>query len=163
MSDVRMNSEERKALIAELVKRTLPSLVLFARQWEHDSVDDIVQDAFIRLMNQSEMPQNPVAWLFTVIRNQSNNFVRSQKRRKNRESASIIARNSWFQAESKEQQLIHELESLPMEYREIIVSKIWGKLTFEQIGTMLESSRSSVHRKYNEGLAILKERLENHG
>jgi hypothetical protein len=33
-------------------------------------------------------------------------------------------------------------------------------LTFEQIAAMTGSSKSSAHRKYNEGLALLKKKLE---
>ena len=50
------------------------------------------------------------------------------------------------------------MEELFQHEREIVVAHIWGGLTFEQIGKMLGSSKSSVHRKYYEGLARLKEK-----
>jgi len=56
--------------------------------------------------------------------------------------------------------MIRTLESLDLEYREIIVAKIWGGLTFEEIAAMTGSSRSGVHRKYQEGIRILGERIK---
>jgi RNA polymerase sigma factor (sigma-70 family) len=151
---------ERENLIAELVRTRLPALVVFARQWKHDSVEDIVQEAFIRLMRLPELPQDPVAWLFATIRNASNYHLRVQKRRKCCENASRAEKTPWFGPTESENELVAELQSLPLDYRTVIVAKIWGNLTFEQIAAMTGSSRSSAHRKYNDGLALLQKRLE---
>ena len=112
-------------------------------------------------MRLAEPPQDPVAWLFAAVRNGSNHHLRVRKaaqmprerarwRRKDRGSARRKARD----------ELVAELQSLPFDYRTVIVAKIWGNLTFEQIAAMTGSSRSSAHRKYNEGLALLKRKLE---
>ena len=151
---------ERENLIAELVRTRLPALVLFARQWKHDSAEDVVQEAFIRLMRRAEPPQDPVAWLFAAVRNASNQHLRAVKRRKCRENASLAEKKPWFGTTEGENELVAELQSLPFEYRMVIVAKIWGNLTFEQIAAMSGSSRSSAHRMYNEGLALLKKKLE---
>lgn len=156
----RMTDGDREKLIAELVGTRLPALVLFARQWKHDSAEDIVQEAFIRLMRLVEPPQDPVGWLFAAVRNASNQHLRAEKRRRCRENASLAEKKPWFGPCEGENELVAELESLPLDYRTVIVAKIWGNLTFEQIAAMTGSSRSSAHRKYNEGLALLKKRLE---
>ncbi|MHC4355143.1 MAG: RNA polymerase sigma factor [Planctomycetota bacterium] len=45
-------------------------LMLYARQWNADQqAEDIVQDAFIRLLKQRKCPDNIRAWLFRVVRN----------------------------------------------------------------------------------------------
>ena len=69
-----MNDNE--ARIEELVHTRLADLVLFAKQWKHTTAEDIVQEAFLKLMKQKVFPDNPIAWLYTVIRNISNNEVR---------------------------------------------------------------------------------------
>jgi DNA-directed RNA polymerase specialized sigma24 family protein len=49
---------------------------------------------------------------------------------------------------------------LPIEQREVIVARLWGGLTFEQIAELASVSSSSVHRWYVAGLASLRERLD---
>ncbi len=151
---------DRENLIAGLVRTKLPALVLFARQWKHDSAEDIVQEAFIRLMRLVEPPQDPVAWLFAAFRNESNLHLPTQKRRRCRENTSLADKKPWFCRTEGENELVAELQSLPLYYRTVIVAKIWGNLTFEQIAATTGLSRSSAHRKYNEGLALLRKRLE---
>ena len=155
-----MNEGDRDKLIAELVLTKLPALVLFARQWKHDSAEDVVQEAFLRLMRLAEPPQAPVAWLFAAVRNASNQHLRVQRRRKNRENVSLAEKKPWFSPAEGEGELVAELQSLPFNCRTVIVAKIWGNLTFEQIAATIGSSKSSAHRKYNEGLALLKKKWE---
>jgi RNA polymerase sigma-70 factor (ECF subfamily) len=155
-----MNEGDRENLITELVCAKLPALVLFARQWKHDSAEDVVQEAFLRLMRLADPPQDPVAWLFAAVRNASNQHLRTQKRRKNRESLSQEDKRPWFTTANGDGELIAELQSLPLTYRTVIVAKIWGNLTFEQIAGLIGLSKSSAHRVYDEGLALLRKKWE---
>jgi RNA polymerase sigma-70 factor (ECF subfamily) len=155
-----MDEGDREKLIEELVRTKLPALVLFARQWKHDSAEDVVQEAFVRLMRLAEPPHDPVAWLFAVVRNGSNHHLRTQNRRKCHENLSLAEKKPWFSPAEGENELVAELQSLPFDCRTVIVAKIWGNLTFEQIAAMTGSSKSSAHRKYNEGLALLKKKWE---
>ena len=152
-----MNPDDKRQLIQELVRDRLPALVLYARQWKHGDAEDVVQDAFLKLYQQDPLPAEPVAWLFAVIRNDSNNHLRSQKRRKQRELERPLFQNTDDLPDERE--LIEALQSLPQEHREIITAKIWGGLSFEQIAAIYGSSRSSTHRKYQEGIELLRERI----
>ena len=151
-----MNDDKRR-LIQELMRDRLSALVLFARQWKHDCAEDLVQDAFLKLYQQDPVPAEPLAWLFAVIRNDSNNYVRSQKRRQKRERERPLFRSSDEPGDSQE--LMDALQSLPQEHREIITAKIWGGLSFDQIAAIYEMSRSGAHRKYHEGIELLRERI----
>jgi len=153
-----MNECDRDKLITELVRTKLPVLVLFARQWQHDSAEDVVQEAFLRLMRLADPPQDPVAWLFAAVRNGSNQHHRARNRQKIRENLSRGEKTPWFNPAEDEDELVAELQSLPFDCRTVIVAKIWGELTFEQIADMTGSSRSAAHRKYNEGLARLRKK-----
>ena len=159
------NMTENEARIEELVHTRLPDLVLFAKQWKHSPAEDIVQEAFLKLMKQATkqkgFPDNPVAWLYTTVRNLSNNEHRSHHRRKRRE-LEVQTGKCLFEVPDTEQkeeveQLIRKLESLDLEYREVIVAKIWGGLTFEEIAEVTGASRSAVHRKWQEGIRRLRE------
>ena len=56
----------------ELLSRNLDehsaALVLFAQQW-CATPEDVVQEAFIQLMQQRPLPNNVVGWLYRVVRN----------------------------------------------------------------------------------------------
>ena len=49
---------------------------------------------------------------------------------------------------------------LPLAWREVIVARIWGGLTFEQIARLVGCSLTSAYRRYHDGLAEMKERVE---
>jgi RNA polymerase sigma-70 factor (ECF subfamily) len=155
---------ENESRIEELIHARIADLVLFAKQWKHGCAEDVVQEAFLSLMQQKVFPDNPVAWLFTTVRNLSNNELRSQHRRKRREFHAQESKGLFDVPDSAQKEeidcLIQKLESLGLEYREIIVAKIWGGLTFEEIAAMVGTSRSGVHRRYQEGIQRLKEELE---
>ena len=44
------NGENGSELVA-IIKSQLPALLLFARQWPHDSPEDVVQESFMRHTN----------------------------------------------------------------------------------------------------------------
>ena len=146
-----------------MIQTQLPALLLFARQWPHDSPEDIVQEAFMRLLELPEPPENVTAWLFTVVRNLSNNHIRAEKRRKNRELRKSSQVSPWFvtpcETNENHTELIEQLQQLPFQYREVIVAKIWGKLTFDQIAAIQGTSTSSAHRAYQTGIRLLQEKM----
>ena len=52
------------------------------------------------------------------------------------------------------------LAELPLDLREVIVARLWGGLTFEEIAALVGCSLPTAHRRYHTGLAQLRERLE---
>ena len=48
---------------------------------------------------------------------------------------------------------------LPADQREIIVARLWGGLSFEEIAQLAGESTSTVYRCYQRGLTALRERL----
>ena len=51
------------------------------------------------------------------------------------------------------------LRELPDEQREIIVLRVWGQMTFEEVAAALDISPNTAASRYRYGLAKLKERL----
>ena len=150
-------------LLVTLLERHAAPLELYAAQWTSEAAD-VVQDALIQLARQQPEPENTVAWLYRVVRNGAISAARSHQRRRKRE-AEIATRNpSWFLASHTNQLDAHEateaLRTLPEEQREVIVARIWGGLSFEEIAEVVDISSSAAHRRYVAGLAALKERLE---
>jgi RNA polymerase sigma-70 factor (ECF subfamily) len=154
-----MNMTPRQ--IADLIAAHAAALVLFARQWS-DSPEDAVQDAFCKLVTLAQPPDDPTAWLFTVVRNGAIDAGRSRRRRARREQ-SVARPVRWF-AEPQVDGLdaaaaVAALESLHPDQREVIVARLWGGLTLEQVATAADCSVSTAHRRYEAGIQALRERL----
>lgn len=147
--------------IADLIASHSAALALFARQW-CDSPEDAVQDAFCKLVRRSAPPGDPVAWLFRVVRTTAIDRGRADRRRAKRE-ANTAKPERWF-AEREVEGLdadaaVAALESLPAELREVIVARLWGGMTLEQVAAVAGCSLTTTHRRYEAGIAALRERL----
>ena len=147
--------------LAELMDAHAPALVLFARQW-CSAPEDAVQDAFCKLATLGAEPGDALAWIYRVVRNRAIDTGRSERRRQRRET--IAARPvRWFVEPAIDgldaEVAVAALESLPTGQREVIVARLWGGMTFEQIGAVTRCSASSAHRRFESGLALLRERL----
>jgi RNA polymerase sigma-70 factor (ECF subfamily) len=142
------------------------ALVLFARQW-CDAPEDIVQDAFVALARQEDPPERAVSWLFRVVRNGAIAAARQSHRRRSREwraaGSEAATDESWFAATDDRIDAEHAtrlLAELDDELRAVIVARLWGGLTFEEIGRLQGCSQTTAHRRYQAGLARLHARLE---
>lgn len=149
-------------LLDRLLRENAAALELFASQWTK-TPEDCVQEAFIQLVKQKQLPDRIVPWLFRVVRNGAISQRRATQRRQLHESAAANERPSWFQATENhlidDESLTDALRSLSDDHREVIVAKLWGGLSYEQIAEVIGVSRSSAHRRYEDGLRILRERL----
>ncbi len=149
-------------LLGRLIDRHAPALELFARQW-CDSAEDVVQEAFVRLAGQDPTPMEPLAWLFRVVRNGAVNAGIASRRRKRHEKSAAATGTAWFHADTGfefEPELVQAtLATLPIDQREVIVAHLWGGLSFQEIAVLIDSSRSSVHRRYQAGIVTLREIL----
>jgi RNA polymerase sigma factor (sigma-70 family) len=148
--------------LGQLISAHAAALALYARQW-CAIPEDIVQEAFLKLVTQATPPTNPVPWLYCVVRNGAISASRMARRRHHYEGLAATESEAWFQP-SEHSRLDAEtacaaLQNLPIEQREIIVAHLWGGLTFEQIGELVGSSASTAHRWYMAGLSALRERL----
>ena len=149
--------------ISELVRVWTPRLLLFARQWT-GSADDAVQEAFLNLYRLRTKPDDAVAWLFKATRNAAISGQRSGTRRKQRESTFALAAPNWFEPTGENrldaETVTEKLWELPPELREVVIARLWGELTFEQIAATTETSTATAYRRYNEAIAALRRCLK---
>ena len=150
-------------LLGRLLDEQGGALALYAAQWT-DAADDCVQEALIELAAQRELPANPVAWLYRVVRNRAISHWRSSRRREQREELASRLRPREGEAPAEPavdpRELAAALEALDEPLREAVVARTWGGLGFEQIAELAGCSVSTAHRRYEAGLAALRERLE---
>jgi RNA polymerase sigma factor (sigma-70 family) len=149
-------------LLGRLFDRHAAVLELFARQW-CDCSEDVVQEALIELAGQARMPDGPAAWLYRVVRNKAISASRSSQRRRRHETAVVGGRSEMFDRSPADRidadVATAALESLSIELREVVVARIWGGLTFQQIGRLVGVSDSAAHRRYEAALVALRQKL----
>ena len=139
-------------------------LRLYARQWCEAGADDVVQEAFVQLARQTTVPHEPAAWLFRVVRNGALTARRSAARRRRHEATAAGRRPDWFESRPESRidgaAAVAALSDLADDVREVVVAHLWGGLTFEQVAELVGASSSTAHRRYEQGLKTLRERLE---
>ena len=149
-------------LLATLFDEHAAALELYAAQWTGSSAD-VVQEAFIELARQQTLPNSIVPWLYRVVRNRAISTARSAGRRRKHESTAAGMNETWFSpsqgAAIDAKTATEALRSLPHEQSEVVVARVWGGLSFEQIADVVGISSSSAHRRYQAALAALRERL----
>lgn len=148
-------------LLSRLLDEHSAALVLYAQQ-SCAQPEDVVQEAFIRLMRQRPAPENVVGWLYRVVRNLAISASQASGRRARHESAASCRSEPWFMPQREDaidaRAAVAALESLPAEEREVIVLRIWGGQSFEQIAELIGKSTSTAHRRYEMGLKSLREK-----
>ena len=155
-----MPSIEPDAL-GRLYRQHAPALLLYARQWPGNG-EDLVHDAFVKLARQSPPPARVLPWLYRVVRNTALAAHRAAVRRRRREGVTG-APEVWFAAVDDQldaQEAVRRLAVLALELREVIVARIWGGLTFEEIAKLVGCSLPTAHRRYQAGLTELRERMD---
>jgi RNA polymerase sigma-70 factor (ECF subfamily) len=144
-----------------------PKLLLCARHWTRSLADaeDVVQEAFVRFWrHQRGLPGDPMALLVTSVRRAAFDLARREGRRAAREErAGWVDAESFFHAsldgDERRTAIENALRRIPVEQREVLVLKIWGELTFEQIAAELELSPNTAASRYRYALAALRKEL----
>jgi RNA polymerase sigma factor (sigma-70 family) len=147
--------------LGRLYREHSPALRLYARQWPGGS-EDLVQDAFVKLAQQSPAPDQVLPWLYRVVRNGALSASRGAARRRRREDRAS-APEAWFAAADDRidgREATRLLADLPLEQREVVVARIWGGLTFDEVARLAGCSLPTAHRRYQAGLTALRERLK---
>lgn len=154
------------ATLAAAFDAHAPALVLYARQIVPPGIaEDIVQDAFLRLMAQPRAVDNVKAWLFATVRHAALDAARADRRRDRRHRAVAAAAPQTLEADPAAPldaaTAAEALAALPQDVREVIVLRVWAQMTFQDIAATQGVPLSAAYRMYQSGLEQLRLRLEN--
>jgi RNA polymerase sigma factor (sigma-70 family) len=149
-------------MLGRLLDRHAAPLELYARQL-CNCPEDAVQEAFVELARQPAVPENITPWLYRVVRNKAISASRAARRHKSHESQAAGRRRAWFEPSPGDAldavTAMTVLKDLPPMEREVVVARIWGGLTFQQIGELIDTTDSTAHRHYESALAVLRQKL----
>ncbi len=134
-----------------------------------DQAEDAVHDAFARLVRtKPQIDGDMTAYVFAAVRNAAMDQVRQRGR------APVTVETVFDHAaaapeigpeltalDSERDRLIRNaLEALPDDQREIVVMKIYGGLTFGQIGEALDLPLQTVASRYRRTLGQMRRQME---
>ena len=126
--------------------------------------EDAVQEAFVSLACQTQLPADPLAWLVRVTRTRLLPGPRGRRRRDAREVSHPST--PWFDCNRLSvhrrldaDEVTRALQDIDSPDREIIVMHLWGEMTFESIADVIGGSKASAHRSYQRGLQQLKKQF----
>jgi RNA polymerase sigma-70 factor (ECF subfamily) len=147
----------------EWLARHGPALLLYARQWAGSVADaeDAVQDGFVRFWRAKSRARSSTAYLYACVRSAAIDVARSHCSRRRREGAEAEASASLFDPAQAElaDQVEAALARLADEQREVVVMKIWGRLTFAQIAEALAINPNTAASRYRYALEKLETTL----
>lgn len=138
--------------------------------------EDALQQVFFKLLKgkmELAVPAKP--YLFRAVRNTALSMMRRSAYQvplddELREGGALEHgskeryRDSWFEAPTELSYWSSKLESaireLPPEQSEVLVMRIWGEMTFDEIAAVLDISINTVASRYRYALAKLRERIQ---
>jgi RNA polymerase sigma-70 factor (ECF subfamily) len=137
------------------------ALFLFARQWSatQSDADDAIQAGFLRFWKTRDRARDEVAYLYSCVRSAAIDMGRTQRRQAARDRKAEPPQESAFEPPLEPAQRHARIESalnqLPGDQREVVVMKIWGELTFAQIGKALGVPLHTAASRYRIALTRL--------
>jgi RNA polymerase sigma-70 factor (ECF subfamily) len=163
MDEARKEGEWRK-----WVEQYTPKFLLFARQKARTEADaqDLVQEAVLEAaQGQPNGGPPPAPLVFATIHRRAIDLARGNERRLNREHvAAESAGMSWFDntVEDREMKQLVEgaLKRLPEFYREVVMLKIWGNLTFAEVACVLGIPANTAASRYRYGLTEMRKLMK---
>ncbi len=165
---------------AAWLKEFGPRLFLYARQQARAEADaeDIMQEALVQLVRavesgsfRGERAKWP-SYVYTAIRHLAMDRGRRedtfrnnlQRYRDDMEAAEYP--EPWLQSSADDELLRRQMEALlrtlPAEFAEVVVLRIWGEYTFQQIADMTFTNLSTVTSRYRYAMQALRKKLSEH-
>ncbi|MFT6241179.1 MAG: RNA polymerase sigma-70 factor (ECF subfamily) [Paracoccaceae bacterium] len=156
----------------EWLDESAPRLLAYARARCNNAqeAEDLLQDALIKLWAYQEErdhrpPDLPLA--FSVMRYLGLDHGRRKGRQEKRNQKIVQfqkGNDHWLDPameETEEAEILRkEVESLPDKLREVLTLKIWGGLTFAEIGELLTVSHNTAASRYRYALEQLQKKLK---
>ncbi len=146
--------------IQNLYRQHGPALLAYGASLLGDraAAEDVLHQVFLEMLGKISMPDEPRPYLFRAVRNRALNSRRGTER------LTALDHHEWLvKTEATMQAAIaveKAMRDLPDEQREVVVMKVWGEMTLEEIAKVLEIPVNTVSSRYRYALAKLRELLQ---
>ena len=129
--------------------------------------EDAIHDAFVRLWRSARQPAGDLtAYVFASVRNAAIEVRRRQKRRVEQatplfgcEAAAATDDHATAERAAAARRAV---EALPLRPRQVVVMRLYGELTFQQIADALGEPLQTVASRYRRALERIRTELEAH-
>lgn len=149
-----------------------PRLLLFARQQARHTRDaeDLLQEACIRVWRESEGGDTvpPLAHFFRALRHTAIDAARREDRRARREQTVGTSEETLahfqcpLEGDERRASIEAALRELPEDQRNVLVLKIWGEQSFEEVAAILDIPVGTAASRYRYALSNLRKTLPSH-
>ena len=138
------------------------ALLAYACAFLHDpsEAEDVLHQVFLQLLRDGSTEISSAGYLFRAVRNRVLNHLRGRSREVALDGA-LESHEKWLESPSGSPEIALALQSalstLPEEQREVIVLRVWGQLTFDEVAAVVGISPNTAASRYRYGLAKLSE------
>ncbi|MBS0192601.1 MAG: sigma-70 family RNA polymerase sigma factor [Phycisphaerales bacterium] len=165
-----MRRDDRQLLVGIARGRNDCALELWARHGKAmtslaraivgpDAAEDVVQAALCQILRvpvwRLKAVDDAAPWLAGLVRHQSLNFLRTERRLRQRGRRAAQNVESSVRAPQSDS-LTGRVDALPRRLREVVVLKLVAGLTFDQLARALSVPRGTVAARYRAALAKLR-------
>jgi RNA polymerase sigma-70 factor (ECF subfamily) len=145
--------------IGQLYQQHSRGLIAYACSFVRgfSAAEDIVHHVFVRLLRSDLTIEGaPVPYVYRAVRNTALN---DQRRR----AHDVDLDDAWLESPPGMEETAVILQSvlseLPMEQREAVTLRIWGQMTFDEIGSTVGVPTKTAESRYRYGLQKLREAM----
>lgn len=137
---------------------------------ERGLAEDVLHDVFARLAQKPQAlarARRPAAYLAKCVRNEA-----LLKLRKRRPAECNVEVDGWQAAKmsagpaetaqrcEEQARLMALVGEMPVESREVLALRIWGKLGFREIAETIRETKSTVYDRYRRAIKTLRKKME---
>jgi RNA polymerase sigma-70 factor (ECF subfamily) len=123
------------------------------------AAEDVLHLVFMKLLEQNTMPEEPRPYLLRAVRNAALNVMRQESK-----DVDVTDIEPWFEAPPQDHAanvtLKSELMQISVEQRQVLVMHIWGGLSFEEIGRVLDIPANTSASRYRYAIQRLRDRMQ---
>jgi len=143
--------------VQSLYQQHGPGLLLYACSLlgRKHAAEDVLQQVFMRILQQNTIPEEPKPYLFRAVHNTALNLIRGESTQ-----VELADTEPWFEAPEQDHTarltLTTELMRVPQDQRQVLVLHLWGGLTFDEIASVLGISLNTAASRYRYALQKLR-------
>lgn len=158
-----MSSNSRNTQLAQLFATRHKQLYVaaLAITRDRDAAEDVVLDAILAVAELPVSPDNLLAYLFRTVRNKALHLSKQNSRfNTDHDLTGFIDTNSQNAEQNLfTRQILRYLDELDSDQQQVLVMKLFGDLTFDEIAEITASNPNTVASWYRRGLILLKEKI----